>query len=174
MGGPSLYLAHVDSLEAILLSCPPQTTVSDFGIGGGEPLKGAHGVLLVAAPAIGWLESALNNLALAATNNSAVLQQLTAANFALTTTVMALTATNKMLVDSVAKAWAAASLRAMAGGKCLTRKLLLRKYCWTHGHQVSKEHMSATWENKAVGHCDNATTANTMGGSNKDKGWKRT
>jgi hypothetical protein len=37
-------------------------------------------VILVAAPAIGHLETALNNLALAATNNTAVLQQLIAAN----------------------------------------------------------------------------------------------
>jgi hypothetical protein len=51
--------------------------------GGGEPLGGAHGVIPAAAPAIGRLETALNNLALAATNDTAVLQQLIAANLAL-------------------------------------------------------------------------------------------
>jgi hypothetical protein len=54
----------------------------------------------VAHPAIGWLETALNNLALAATNNTVILQQLTAANLALTATVGTLTTTKKKLVDA--------------------------------------------------------------------------
>jgi hypothetical protein len=45
-----------------------------LALGGGEPLGGAHGVLPAAAPAIGRLESALNNLALVVTNNTAILQ----------------------------------------------------------------------------------------------------
>ncbi len=60
-------------------------------------------MLPAAAPEIGRLESALDNLALAATNDTAVLQQLTAANLALMTTVSALTATNKKLVDAAAR-----------------------------------------------------------------------
>ncbi len=48
-----------------------------------------------AAPAIGRLKTAFDNLALAATNNTAVFQQLIAANLALTTTIMSITATNK-------------------------------------------------------------------------------
>jgi hypothetical protein len=141
---------------------------SDFGIGGGEPLRGAHSVLTAAVPVIGWLESSLNNLALTVTNNSAVLQQLTVANLALTTTVVALTATNKTLVDSAAKARAAAKPTVTLGGRCLTGKPLPGNYCWMHS-SVSKELTSATCGNKAGGHCDNATTAYTMGGSDKDK-----
>ena len=72
-------------------------------MGGGEPLGGAHGVLPTDPPAtINPLEVALDNLVLAATNNAAVLQQLTAANLALTNTVAALTAINKKLVDAAA------------------------------------------------------------------------
>ena len=37
-----------------------------------EPLGGAHGVLPGAAPAIGWFKKALDNLALAATNNTVI------------------------------------------------------------------------------------------------------
>jgi hypothetical protein len=74
-----------------------------LALGGGEPLGGAHGVLPASAPAIGLLESALNNLALAALNDTAVLQQLTAANLALTSSVATLTATNKKLVDVVTR-----------------------------------------------------------------------
>jgi len=81
-------LAHLKRQRQILAS------------GGGEPLGGAHGVLPAAAPAIGRLETALDNLALAATNDTAVLQQLTAANLALTATIATLTATNKKLVDA--------------------------------------------------------------------------
>ncbi len=66
-----------------------------LALGGGEPLGGAHGVLPASAPAIGRLESALDNLALAASNDTAILQQLTAANLALTSSVAMLTATNK-------------------------------------------------------------------------------
>ena len=49
------------------------------------------------------LEIALDNLALAATTNTAMLQQLTAANLVLTNSVAALTATNKKLVETAAK-----------------------------------------------------------------------
>ena len=45
----------------------------------------------------------MDNLVLAATSDKATVQQLTAANLALTTTVATLTATNKKLVDAAAK-----------------------------------------------------------------------
>jgi hypothetical protein len=57
-------------------------------------------VILAKAPAIGCLKTVLNNLALAATDNTVVLQQLIAANLALTATITLLTATNKKLVDA--------------------------------------------------------------------------
>ncbi len=53
-----------------------------------------------AALAIRRLETALDNLALAATNDTAVLQQLIAANLALMATITLLTVTNKKLVDA--------------------------------------------------------------------------
>ncbi len=88
----TIHLTHLKRQHQILAS------------EGGEPLGRAHGVLPEAAPAIGQLKIALNNLALAATNNTTILQQLTAANLALTTTVATLTATDKKLVDVVARA----------------------------------------------------------------------
>ena len=42
-------------------------------------------------------------------------------------------------------------------------------YCWTHGYRVRNQHTSATCQNKAPGHQDNATRANTMGGSEANK-----
>jgi hypothetical protein len=83
-------LAHLKRQRQILAS------------GGGKPLRGAHGVTPDLPPAIDHLGSALDNLALAATNDTAVLQQLMAANLALTSTIATLTATNKKLVDTAA------------------------------------------------------------------------
>ncbi len=178
-------LAHVKRQQQILAS------------GGGEPLGRAHGVIPATAPAIGHLKTALNNLALAATNDTAVLQQLIDANLALTATITLLTATNKKLVDAatrwggtpaatLGRGWTqaatpgwgwtqaatqAATPAATPAGICVTKKPFPRNYCWNHGHRVSKHHTSATCANKAPGHRDGATASNTFGGSNKDKNW---
>jgi hypothetical protein len=85
----------VGSVEDGIPFHPPQAPESDLCLGGGEPLGRAHGVLPAVGPAIERFEAALNNLVLAATNNMAVLQQLAAANLALTATVSTLTVTNK-------------------------------------------------------------------------------
>ena len=42
-------------------------------------------------------------------------------------------------------------------------------YCWTHGWLVGAKHDSSTCKNPAHGHQKNATRANTMGGSDKNK-----
>jgi hypothetical protein len=69
---------------------------------GGNPLGGAHAVIPTAAPTIDCIGKALENLALAALNDTTVLQQLTAANLALTASVTLLTAANKKLTDAFA------------------------------------------------------------------------
>ena len=113
---------------------------------------------------------ALNHLALAAMNNTAVLQQLTLAKM-----IGILTVTNKKLVDAVARTKgtpAAGTPAAMStGGGRSTKTLHPGNYYGTHGHHISRKHTSATCVNKATGHCDNPTAANTFGGSEKDKGW---
>ncbi len=132
-------------------------------------------MLPAAGLTIGRLEAALNNLALTATNDTAVLQQLTLANLALTATTGTLTATNKKLVDA---ATARAKGAPIAGAPIAVPPAERVRfpahpgnYCWTHGHLIRKEHTSATCATKATGHHDNATAANTLGGSEKDKGW---
>jgi hypothetical protein len=163
--------------------CAHEAPATDPCFRGGEPLGGAHGVIPVAAPAIRHLKTALNNLALAATNDTRVLQKLIAANLALTATITLLTATNKKLVDAATRwggtpaatpdwGWTqAATPAATPAGICAMRKPCPRNYCWTHGHCVSKHHMSTTCANKAPGHRDNAMASNTLGGSDKDKNW---
>jgi hypothetical protein len=165
------------SVEDGVPSHPPQEPMSNIDLEGGEPLGWAHGVLPEVAPMIGRLKTALNNLALAATNNKAILQQLTAANLALTTTVKTLTATNKKLVDVAARAKGggtpAVTPTTPARGIRATQTPFPGNYCWMHGHQCNKHHTSATRGNKAVGHHDDATALNTIGGRTRDKGWDR-
>jgi hypothetical protein len=141
--------------------------------GGGEPLGGAHDVLPTDPPAmLNRLKIALDNLVLAATNDSAVLQQLTAANLVLTNSVAALTATNKKLVEAAAT-WVPATPMGTGWlpGSGAPNKPFKGNYCWTHGHKCSKLHMSATCLYPTAGHRKDATLANTFGGSVKDKGW---
>jgi hypothetical protein len=154
-------------------------------------------VIPTTAPAIRHLKTTLNNLALAATNDTAVLQQLIAANLALTATITLLTVTNKKLVDAAThrggtpaatlgqgwtqvetpgQGWTQAGTQAATpvatpAGIHATKKPCPGNYCWTHGHCVSKHHTSTTCANKAPGHCDDMTASNTFGGSNKDKNW---
>jgi hypothetical protein len=120
---------------------------------------------------------ALDNLALAATNDTVNLQQLIAANLALTTTVTMLTVTNKKLVDVAARAKGrgtpAVTLLNPARGVRATMTPFPGNYCWMHGHCCNDHHTSATCSNKAVGHLNYATALNTMGGSTRDKGWDR-
>ncbi len=65
--------------------------------GGGEPLGRAHAVLPAPAGTINRLGTAFDNLALAAANDTTVLQQLTAANSTLTALNAFLTAANRKL-----------------------------------------------------------------------------
>jgi hypothetical protein len=139
---------------------------------GGEPLGGAGSVLPATAPLIDRLKSALDNLALVATNDTAVLQQLTAANLALTATVTTLTAINKKLVEMAVRGKPSRPPTGPPNPARAPNLPFPSNYCWTHGHRVSQHHTSATCGCKAPGHKDDATAANTMGGSEKDKGWK--
>ena len=162
-------LAHLKWQQQILAS------------GGDEPLGGAHGVLPgTVTPAIDGLEKALDNLALAATNDTAILQQLTAANLLLTATIATLMATNKKLVEAERTRGTPTAGNPASGAP--TAKPAVGKsvntphpgnYCWTHGHRVNSGHTSASCTRKAKGHCDEATTDNTLGGSEKDKGWDK-
>ena len=136
-------------------------------------MGGANGVFPPTGPSSGQLEAALDNLALAASTDSAILQQLTAANLELTKANAVLTATNKTLVESATKARAAAN----AGGTGATavgtakRKPLKNGYCWTHGQKMYGNHSDATCTKPATGHRKEATYNNTMGGSELNKGW---
>ena len=119
---------------------------------------------------MGKMEIALNNLALAATNNKAVVQQLMAANLALMTTVAMLTSANKKLVEAAAKK-GTGTTTLTSGKKPGANAPYPGNYCWTHGHRVGKLRTSETCTRKAEGHVKDATAADKKGGSKQNKGW---
>ncbi len=142
--------------------------------GGGGQLGSAHAVIPAPTATIDYLGIALDNLALTAANDTTVLQQLTVPNLALCTLVTTLTAANKKLAEALAKAKLTSPPAATLGMPRPARSTntpFHGNYCWTHGHQRSQHHMSATCGNKAAGHNDNASASNTIGGSNTNKGW---
>ena len=97
IGKASLQLGARERLGKHHSALPTSNANIRYWPQGGEPLRGAHCVVPADPPAtLDWLETVLNNLVHAATNDTAVLQELTAANLALTNSVAALTATNKM------------------------------------------------------------------------------
>jgi len=147
------------------LKCQCQLQAS----GGGEPLRGAHSVLPARAATINRLGTALDILALAAANDTTVLQQLTSANLALTTSNAMLTAANKKLPEALAKV--PATTPGTPRSPRPPNKPFPGNHCWTHGHRISQHHTCATCGSKAEGHKDAAMASNTMGGSEADKGW---
>jgi hypothetical protein len=129
-------------------------------LGGGKPHGGAHAMIPTFAPTIDPISKVLENLALAALNDTTVLQQLTAAKLVLTALVASLTAANKKLADTlvrnkgiVAPATMATPAVAPAPPKaCLATRFFPGNYCWTHGHRVNQTHTSATSTCRAPGH----------------------
>jgi hypothetical protein len=137
-------------------------------------LGSAHAVTPTRAATIDRLGTALDNLALAAANDTTVLQQLTVSNLALSSLVTTLTTANKKLADALAKAKATSPPVATPGAPKPVRSTntpFPGNYCWTHGHRCSQHHTSAMCGNKAVSHKDDVTAANTIGGSEANKGW---
>jgi hypothetical protein len=186
------FPCEVDDWEGFLaMSCTWQAWMVAFclahlkrqhqleALGGGKPLGNAHAVIPTAAPTIDRIGEALENLALAALNDTTVLQQLTTANLVLTVLVTLLMAANKRLLvvlvcnkGGTAPVTLATLALAPAPPKpCSATRAFPGNYCWTHGHRGNCTHTSATSTHRALGHKEDATTANTMGGSKADKGW---
>ena len=127
------------------------------------------------APEHNRLTDALDNLALATSNDRDIIAQLTRAN-------AELTATNQKLVSQMAEA--VKSLKILMENdvkreeervqrvKAYNEKFDPNGYCWTHGYKVTYDHNSGTCTAKKPGHKDSATRANPMGGSQANKTWK--
>ncbi len=119
-------------------------------LGGGKPLGGAQAVIPTATPTIYCIGKALESLALAVLNDTTILQQLTAANLALTALVTSLMAANKKLADmfvhnkgGAVPATLATPAAAPARPKAHSAtRPFPGNYCWTHGQRVDQIHTS--------------------------------
>jgi hypothetical protein len=116
------------------------------------------------------LAGSLDNLALAATNNKTALQQLTAANLALTTTVATLTSANKKLTNTVARFNLPRGGQAGRGGENRP-KAIWGNYCWMHGYKTLHTSETCTAKMRLPGHEASATVADTKGGKVHNKDW---
>jgi hypothetical protein len=118
------------------------------------------------------IHNALDNLASAASNKKAVLEQLIASNSSLATSNSTLTNQVKTLCDQLATKSRGGSGR--GGGSNDPNK---RRgpdpagYCWSHGYRVGHGHTGHTCSNTKEGHQPTATHNNIMGGSDADKDW---
>ena len=123
------------------------------------------------------LDGYLDNLASAATTERTTLTQLVENNATLTASVAALTASVTALTSAYtllanARGMTPATLplpTQQLGPKTKGPNLDPNGYCWTHGYRVKVGHNSTTCSNKAEGHQNVATRANTMGGSTNNK-----
>jgi hypothetical protein len=101
-------------------------------------LGSAHAVLPTLATTFDRLDgTALNNLALAAANNTTVLQQLMASNLALTTLVTTLAVANKKRAEALAMAKLTSPPVVTPGTPWPARSTnnpSTKNYCWKHGH----------------------------------------
>ena len=141
----AFHLAH--------LKCQRQLQASE----GGEPMVGANSALPAPAATVNRLGTALNNLALAAANDTTVLQQLTSSNLALTTSNATLTAANKKLSEALAKVMGVlppATTPGTPGAPRSGNAPFPSNYCWTHSHRCSQHRTSGMCGNKAKGHKD--------------------
>ena len=132
------------------------------------------------------LDGYLDNLAAAATTERTTLTQLIENNATLTANVTSLTAsvaslTSAYTILAAGRNNAPKTTGGTGGGTQQPRHsdrkpsyLAVDGYCWTHGYRVRKGHDSVTCKDKAEGHKDAATRANTMNGSAWTKGWETT
>ena len=142
---------------------------------GGANAVTLHDDATISADTFTRLDGYLDNLAAAATTERTTLSQLIENNATLTANVTSLTASVASLTATYAilAAGRPPSRAPAAAAAKPTRPsyLAANGYCWTHGYRVRIGHDSATCKDKGDGHKDGATRANTMGGSNNNKGW---
>jgi hypothetical protein len=118
------------------------------------------------------IDNALDNLASAASNKKAILEQLIASNSSLATSNSNLTNQVKTLHDQLA-----AKSRGSGGRGGGSNDPNKRRgpdsvgYCWSHGYRIGHGHTGHTCSNPKEGHQPTAMGNNIMGGSVANKDW---
>ena len=177
---PHYRAAHIARKRQMLAA--GNTTTSSFGAANAVT---AVDDATISEDTLTRLDGYLDNLAAAATSEKTTLNQLIENNATLTASITSLTASVASLTSAYAILAAghnnAPNRNGGTGGgsrqqpRSSDRKpsyLAVDGYCWTHGYRVRKGHDSVTCKDKAEGHKDAATRANTMNGSVANKGWE--
>ncbi len=153
-----------------------------------EPLSRAHAVTTdtTVGDTFDKLDGYLDNLANAATQEKSTLAHLVDTNATLTANIATLTTSFSALTTAYTLLTATkGNMTTPAANTPGTRNNTNRRgnqpkagqkfspngYCWTHGYKVGLHHNSGSCKAKEGGHKDAATRADTMGGSNENKGW---
>lgn len=122
------------------------------------------------------IDSYLDNLANAATQDTQQLALLVESNRTLTAQVAALAARLATgLTPPEVPPIIAPTTRTPAqllAHRITEKKLDPAGYCWSHGYMVHKTHTSATCKKKKEGHVDTATRADIKGGRTFNVGWE--
>ena len=126
--------------------------------------------------------TSLDTLALAAVQKNETLEQLIKINEMKEITLKNLMAqlaaektTSSKLLDIISKAGLKTGGNNTSGGgssSSTASKWDPNGYCWSHGYKVTKNHNSKTCRTRKDGHKEEATRANTMGGSTGNRNWK--
>jgi hypothetical protein len=118
------------------------------------------------------IDNALDNLASAASNKKAILEQLIASNSALATSNSNLTNQVKTLRDQLAaKSRSGVCRVASSNEPNKWRGPDPDGYCWSHGYRVGHGHTGHTCSHPKEGHQPTATCNNIIGGSIVNKDW---
>jgi molecular chaperone GrpE (heat shock protein) len=124
--------------------------------------------------------ASLDNLALAAVQKNETLEQLIKINEMKEMTLKSLMSqlaaekeTSSKLLAILSKAGLkTGGNNSYGGGSGNASKYDPNGYCWSHGYKVTKNHTSKTCKTRKDGHKEEATRANTMGGSKDNINWK--
>jgi hypothetical protein len=118
------------------------------------------------------IDNALNNLASAASNKKAILEELIASNSSLATSNSNLTNQVKTLRDQLAaKSWGSSGRGGGSNDPNKRRGPDPAGYCWSHGYRVGHGHTGHTCSNPKEGHQPTAMCNNIMGGFVAKKDW---
>jgi hypothetical protein len=119
------------------------------------------------------LDDYLDNIANAATNEKAVLEELVATNSKQAETISTQAQNIKSLTHQVQKLHEQiSSLKKGSGKNSSTWTPVSDGYCWSHGYRCAPGHSSLTCRHQLPGHKKEATRRNIMGGSTANKGWE--
>ena len=121
------------------------------------------------------ITDALDHLAMATSNDRTIIEALTASNAKLTATNEKLAADLQQAITLLQQLVTSDEQREQLRCQKVSEynmKFAVDGYCWSHGYKVTPNHTSKTCSARKPGHKEAATRANTMGGSQLNKGWK--